>query len=60
MTAFRGLGVRYVVLHGACYGPNQAARMERDLPAFRWRRCVRWRGSGADTVFELMASSAAE
>jgi hypothetical protein len=34
VAALRGLGVRYVILHGACYGPNQRARIERDLPSF--------------------------
>jgi hypothetical protein len=59
VSAFRGLGVRYVVLHGSCLGPNQAARMERDLPTFRssLREVARF---GPDTIFELMASPAAE
>jgi hypothetical protein len=52
VDAFRALGVRYVVLHGACLGPNQAARIRRDLPAFAssLREIARF---GDDTAFEL-------
>ncbi len=34
IDALRNLGVQYVVLHRGGYGPNQWARIERDLPAF--------------------------
>ena len=34
VAALRRIGVRYAVLHGACLGPNQRGRIERDLPAF--------------------------
>ena len=34
LQAIRQLGVRYVVVHEACLGPNQRARMDRDRPAF--------------------------
>ena len=56
VAAFRGLGVRYVILHGACFGPNQAARMKRDLPAFAssLREVARF---GEDSVLELQAGS---
>jgi hypothetical protein len=56
LSAFRGLGVRYVVLHGACYGPNQRVRVERDLPGFggALREVARF---GDDAVFELVPGS---
>jgi hypothetical protein len=49
---FRGLGVRYVILHAGCLGPNQRARLERDLPALAGslREAARF---GDDTVFAL-------
>jgi hypothetical protein len=52
VAAFRGLGVRYVILHAACYGPNQWARIERDLPAFgsSLREVARF---GDDAVLEV-------
>jgi hypothetical protein len=58
LQLFRGLGVRYVVLHGGCLGPNQRARMERDLPAFAasLREVARF---GDDTVFGLLAPASA-
>jgi hypothetical protein len=57
LAALRAKGVRYVVLHGACFGPNQAARMRRDLPVFAasLREVARF---GDDTVLELVAGSA--
>jgi hypothetical protein len=56
---FRGLGVRYVVLHDGCLGPNERARVERDLPAFApsLREVARF---GPDAVFELLAPAAPE
>jgi hypothetical protein len=53
---FRGLGVRYVVVHGGCLGPNQRARLERDLPAFAasLREVARF---GDDSVLELPSGS---
>lgn len=56
---FRGLGVRYVVLHGGCLGPNQRARMDRDLPAFQaaLREVARF---GDDVVFEPIPPAGAE
>ena len=50
---FRGLGVRYVILHGACLGPNQTTRIRRDLPGFATalREVARF---GDDVVFELV------
>jgi hypothetical protein len=33
LDALRALGVRFVVLHGACYGPNRRARVEAGLAA---------------------------
>jgi len=34
LAALRGIGVRDVVLHRGCLGPNQRARIDRDLPSF--------------------------
>jgi len=53
----RARGVRYVVLHGACLGPNQWARLRRDLPAFAavLPEVARF---GEDSVLELLAPSA--
>jgi hypothetical protein len=57
LAALRAQGVRYVVLHGACFGPNQWARMHRDLPAFApaLPEVARF---GDDAVLELRAPSA--
>ena len=57
LAALRALGVRYVVLHGACFGPNQAARLQRDLPAFAGslREVARF---GGDVVLEMGPGSA--
>jgi hypothetical protein len=57
LAAFRGKGVRYVVMHGACLGPNQGARLRRDLPAFQesLREVARL---GDDVVLELLPPSA--
>ena len=33
LEALRAQGVRYVVVHGACYGPNRWARLEASLAA---------------------------
>ena len=54
---FRGLGVRYVLLHGGCLGPNQRARVARDLPTFAasLREVARF---GDDAAFELAAPPA--
>ena len=56
LAELRGKGVRYVVLHGACFGPNQTARMRRDLPAFAAAlpEAARF---GDDAVLELVAPS---
>jgi hypothetical protein len=55
LAAFRALGLRYVILHGDCYGPNQWARIQRDLPTFAasLRETARF---GGDTVLELADS----
>jgi hypothetical protein len=52
LAALRAVGVRYVVLHAACYGPNQWARVRRDLPSFApsLPEVARF---GDDTVLEL-------
>jgi hypothetical protein len=54
---FRGLGVRYVILHGACLGPNQTARLQRDLPVFAssLQEVARF---GDDVVFQLVVPAA--
>jgi hypothetical protein len=52
LAVLRGVGVRYVVLHAACYGPNQWARVQRDLPAFGPSLPEVGR-FGADIVLEL-------
>jgi len=52
LDALRAIGVRYVVLHGACYGPNRTARVEGSLQAAPpgLAEVARF---GADRVFEL-------
>jgi hypothetical protein len=52
LAELRPLGVRYVVLHGAGYGPNRWGRIERDLQAgpAGLREVARF---GSDRVFEL-------
>lgn len=52
LDALRAIGVRYVVLHGACYGPNRAARVERGLQAAPPGLAEIAR-LGSDRVFEL-------
>jgi hypothetical protein len=56
LAAFRERGVRYIVLHRGGYGPNQWARIERDLIWFasELREVARF---GGDTVFELLPAS---
>jgi hypothetical protein len=53
LAAFREKGVRYVILHRGGYGPNQWARLERELPgaASALKEVARF---GGDTVFELL------
>ena len=53
LAAFRERGVRYVILHRGGYGPNQWARIERDLIWFHadLREVARF---GGDTVYELL------
>ena len=52
LAALRARGVRYVILHRGGYGPNQWARIERDLPASprELREVARF---GSDTVYAL-------
>jgi hypothetical protein len=52
IVGFQGVGVRYVVVHQAGYGPNQWARVERDLPRFQppLREVARF---GGDVVYAL-------
>jgi hypothetical protein len=52
LAAFRERGVRYVILHRGGYGPNQWARIERDLIWFAddLEEVARF---GGDTVFAL-------
>lgn len=58
LAALRERRVRYVVLHGGCFGPNQWARIQRDLPAFQ--SSLRQAAVlGADTVLELLPGSVA-
>ena len=52
LAAFRERGIRYVVLHRAGFGPNQWARIERDLPAFA-AELLEVASFQGDTVFEL-------
>lgn len=54
----RRLDVRYVVLHRAGYGPNQWARVERDLPRFDSELKVVARFDG-DTVYEVVSPTKA-
>ena len=53
LAAFRERGVRYVILHRGGFGPNQWARIERDLIRFaaELKEVARF---GGDTVYELM------
>jgi hypothetical protein len=58
LAALRAVGARYVVVHLAGLGPNQRARYDRDLPAFRGcclRAAAEFPGV---TVFELTPSPA--
>lgn len=52
ITALERAGVRYAIVHRAGYGPNQWARLSRDLPGFsdRLREAARFEGEG-DTVY---------
>jgi hypothetical protein len=52
LAALRAVRVRYVVLHAACYGPNQWARIQRDLPSFS-PSLPEVGKFGDDIVFEL-------
>jgi hypothetical protein len=52
LDTFRGLGVRWLILHRGGYGPNQWARIERDLPRFASELSEVARFDGA-TVYEL-------
>ncbi|HVR71935.1 MAG TPA: hypothetical protein VMT87_13920 [Vicinamibacteria bacterium] len=53
LAAFRERGVRYVILHRGGFGPNQWARIERDLGGFgtELKEVARF---GGDTVYEVM------
>jgi hypothetical protein len=55
LAAFRERGVRYVILHRGGFGPNQWARIERDLIWFasELQEVARF---GGDTVYELLAA----
>ena len=55
LAAFRERGVRYVVLHRRGYGPNQWARIERDLIWFasELKEVARF---DEDAVYELQAA----
>jgi hypothetical protein len=58
LAAFRERGARYVIVHRRGYGPNQWARVERDLPALllagpRLREVAAFPAEG-DTVYELV------
>ena len=60
LSAFRERGARHVILHRRGYGPNQWARVERDLPGLlaetaspRLREVASFPAEG-DTVFELI------
>jgi hypothetical protein len=55
LAALRALGVRWVVVHRGGYGPNQWARIERDLPRFAGSLVEVARFPRGDTVFELVA-----
>jgi hypothetical protein len=56
LDAMRGIGVRYVVVHGGGYGPNQWERLEAALPAARERSLREVASFAGDTVFELLPS----
>jgi len=49
----RRIGVRYVIVHRAGFGPNQWKRLETRLPAFLGLYLVEVRRFGGDLVLEL-------
>jgi hypothetical protein len=59
VAAFRDRGVRYAILHGACFGPNQTARIQRDLPAFH-PTLLEVARFGDDVVLEMGRGGAAD
>ncbi len=59
LTAMRGIGVRYVVLHRGGYGPNQWARIEQALPAALDRSLREVASFSGDSVFELLPAESA-
>jgi hypothetical protein len=58
LSAMRGIGVRYVVLHRGGYGPNQWARLEEALPAALERSLREVASFSGDTVFEILLADA--
>jgi hypothetical protein len=54
LSALRERGTRWIVLHRGGYGPNQWARIERDLPMFQSSLREVARFEPGDTVYELV------
>jgi hypothetical protein len=53
LDELRRVGVSYVIVHRAGFGPNQWRRLEERLPAFLGRDLVETARFGGDTVYEL-------
>jgi hypothetical protein len=53
LEELRRIGVRYVVVHRAGFGPNQWRRLEQRLPHFAGKDLVEAARFGGDTVYEL-------
>ena len=58
LAALRVRGVRWVIVHRGGYGPNQWARIERDLPRFAGSLVEVARFPSGDAVYELAPSGA--
>jgi hypothetical protein len=53
LSELRRIGVRYVIVHRAGFGPNQWKRLEERMPFFRGQDLVEVARFEGDTVFEL-------
>ena len=49
----RRIGVRYVIVHRAGFGPNQWIRLEQRMPLFMGKDLVEVVRFNGDTVYEL-------
>jgi hypothetical protein len=53
LAELRRVGVRYVIVHRAGFGPNQWRRVEERMPSFLGRELVEAARFDGDTVYEL-------